>query len=115
MKRFHATGQGRILGKRLELTGLRADGSEFPVELAISKVESAGRTLFTGYLRDLSEQRGLELLLRQAQKMEAVGQLAGGIAHDLNNLLGLIQLTTDTIRTDGVTDGQLDTVIHAVE
>jgi PAS domain S-box-containing protein len=115
MKRFHATGLGRILGKRLELTGLRADGSEFPVELAISKVESGGRTLFTGYLRDLSEQRNLELLLRQAQKMQAVGQLAGGIAHDLNNLLGLIQLTTDTIRTDGVTEGQLDTVSHAVE
>jgi PAS domain S-box-containing protein len=115
LERLRATGEERILGKRLELTALRADGSEFPVELAISKVESSGRTLFTGYLRDISEQRNLELLLRQAQKMQAVGQLAGGIAHDLNNLLGLIQLTTDRIRTDGATGEQLDTVTHAVE
>jgi PAS domain S-box-containing protein len=115
LQAFQATGQARILGRRLELTAMRADGSEFPVELAISKVESADRTLFTGYLRDISEQRNLELQLRQAQKMQAVGQLAGGIAHDFNNLLGLIQLTTEAIRTDGVTEEQLDTVIQAVE
>jgi PAS domain S-box-containing protein len=115
LQRLRATGEERILGKRLELTALRADGSEFPIELAISKVESAGRTLFMGYLRDISEQRNLELLLRQAQKMQAVGQLTDGIAHDLNNLLGLIQLTTDRIRTDGVTGEALDTVGHAVE
>jgi len=115
LQRLRATGEERILGKRLELTALRADGSEFPVELAISRVESAGRTLFTGYVRDISEQRNLELLLRQAQKMQAVGQLAGGVAHDLNNLLGLIQLTTDRIRADGVTGEQLDSISHAVE
>ncbi|MDX6442595.1 MAG: two-component system, cell cycle sensor histidine kinase and response regulator CckA [Gaiellaceae bacterium] len=115
LQRLSATGEERILGKRLELTALRADGSEFPVELAISKVESSGRTFFTGYLRDISEQRNLELLLRQAQKMQAVGQLAGGVAHDLNNLLGLIQLTTDRIRTNGVSGEQLDTVTQAVE
>ena len=115
MKRFLSTGDGPILGKRLELTALRADGSEFPVELAITKVPAASRTLFTGYLRDISEQRNLEEQLRQAQKMEAVGQLAGGIAHDFNNLLSLIQLTTHTIRTDGVTEEQLDTITQAVE
>lgn len=87
---FLATGEGPILGKRVELTALRADGSEFPVELAITKVASDGPTLFTGYLRDLSEQRQLEQQLRNAQRMETVGRLAGGMAHEFNNILQTI-------------------------
>jgi PAS domain S-box-containing protein len=103
-KHFLATGEGPILGKRLELTALRADGSEFPVELAINKVSSDGPTFFIGYLRDLSEQRELELQLRQAQKMEAVGRLAGGVAHDFNNILltitGYSDLASADVRPD---------------
>jgi two-component system cell cycle sensor histidine kinase/response regulator CckA len=87
---FLATGEGPILGKRLELSALRADGSEFPVELAITKVPSDGPPLFTGYLRDLTEQRQLEEQLRRAQRMETVGRLAGGVAHEFNNLLQAI-------------------------
>ena len=101
---FLATGEGPILGKRLELSALRADGGEFPVELAINKVTSDGPTLFIGYLRDLSEQRELELQLRQAQKMEAVGRLAGGVAHDFNNILltitGYSDLASADVRPD---------------
>ena len=54
------TGEGPVLGRRIEITGMRADGSEFPVELAITRIPVAGPPLFTAYLRDLSEQRGAE-------------------------------------------------------
>ena len=90
MKRYLASGQHEILGRRLEMTGLRADGSEFPVELAINATDVNGKPIFTGFLRDVSAERQAEAQLRQAQKMEAVGQLTGGVAHDFNNLLTVI-------------------------
>ena len=51
-------------------------------------------------LRDLTESRKLEQQMQQAQKMEAIGQLAGGIAHDLNNILQVVLANTETMRLD---------------
>lgn len=75
---------------RLETTGRHSDGREFPVEVSIGRPAQSGPVTFIGNIRDISERRKLEDELRQAQKLEAVGQLAGGIAHDFNNLLTVI-------------------------
>jgi PAS domain S-box-containing protein len=104
MKRYLASGEHNILGRRLEITGLRADGSEFPVELAINATDVNGRPIFTGFLRDVTAEREAEAQLRQAQKMESVGQLTGGVAHDFNNLLtviiGALDLALDRVQGD---------------
>jgi PAS domain S-box-containing protein len=85
-----ATGEGPVLNRRLELTGMHRDGREIPVELAITRVDVGVDWLFSAFVRDISERKLLEQQLRQAQKMEAVGRLAGGVAHDFNNVLTAI-------------------------
>jgi PAS domain S-box-containing protein len=85
---------GRVWGG--EIVNRRKDGSLYTEEMTITPVldDGGGISNFIAIKRDISERKNLEAQLRQAQKMEAVGQLAGGIAHDFNNLLtGIIGYT----------------------
>jgi PAS domain S-box-containing protein len=72
MAHYLATGHGAVLGRRVELEALRADGSRFPVELAISAVHFAEKVHFTAYLRDLTERNRAEVSLREnEQRLQA--------------------------------------------
>ncbi|MFW6114211.1 MAG: PAS domain-containing sensor histidine kinase [bacterium] len=73
-----------VTGQRREVLGKRKDNSLFPLEIAISKVPLCSGCVFIGIFRDIAERRRLERQVLQAQKMESVGQLAAGIAHEIN-------------------------------
>ncbi|HEX8810798.1 MAG TPA: PAS domain S-box protein, partial [Terracidiphilus sp.] len=69
--RYMSTGKAQVLGRRVEMTALRADGSEFPVELAITRTPLDGPPSFTGYLRDITEHKRNEDDLRTAHAQVA--------------------------------------------
>ncbi len=114
----------------LEHFMLRKDGTVFPAEIRLKMIQVGGRDLRMSAIRDITEHKQaekekakLESQLLQAQKMEAVGQLAGGIAHDFNNILTAIigygsllqtKLNDDTLLRDYIKE-ILDAANRATE
>ncbi len=99
IRAFGETGVAtRSMGGTRAVSGLRADGEEFPVEASISQVEAGGQKLYTVIMRDITERKKVEAQLLRAQRMESIGTLAGGIAHDLNNVLSPILMAVEVLR-----------------
>jgi PAS domain S-box-containing protein len=87
---------------RRELLVRRRDGTEITVELSIAALKTRDGFVFNAFIRDLTERVAAEERIRQAEKMEAIGQLTGGIAHDFNNILtvitGTIEILADSVK-----------------
>ena len=99
-RRYLATGERYLNWKGAEVSGLRKNGQEFPVEVSFGEMTSNGHKVFTRFIRDISEKKRAEEQLRQAQedlarvtrvtRVVAMGELAAAIAHEVNQPLTAI-------------------------
>ncbi len=117
---------GRGLVRNFEVLARRKNGETFPVLYSIASLPGEGPPLLMGVIRDVTEQkrsaealRSLEEQFRQAQRLEAVGRLAGGVAHDFNNILtaitGYTELLLDEFRANDPRREDLEQIRVAAE
>ncbi|QDW36149.1 PAS domain S-box protein [Bradyrhizobium sp. KBS0727] len=99
---FLESGLEQVARPRREVQARRRDGTEFTAELSITALKTRDGFVFNCFMRDLTDKIAAEDRIRQAEKMEAVGQLTGGIAHDFNNILtvitGTIEILADAVK-----------------
>lgn len=132
-ERFRSLDKIPMIGKTVELQGLRKDGSEFPLELSLATWTAEEGLFYTAIIRDITERKqaeaklkeantelhALQLQLIQAEKMESVGRLAAGVAHEVKNplsivLMGINYLADQLPTADGDARNVLQDMEHAV-
>jgi PAS domain S-box-containing protein len=111
MSRYLATGIGPVLGNRIEVTALHADGREFPIELAINRIPSEGAPLFTAYARDITQRTQHEKALKEAKASseaanQAKSQFLASMSHELrtplNAIIGYSEMLQEEVDEAGV-------------
>jgi PAS domain S-box-containing protein len=113
--RYLETGVAKVIGLGREVEAQKKDGSVFPIELSITEFRLNGGRFFTGNIRDISRRKSMAEQLRQSQKMESVGQLAGGVAHDFNNLLTIITGYSEIIMDSLERGSELESAVKAIK
>ena len=98
--KYLATGIGKTIGVGREVEGRRKDGTQFPIDLAVTEAVVYNDLVFVGFVRDLSERRRIESRIDQlaAQRLTAIGGMAGALAHELNQPLAAMGAYLETAR-----------------
>ncbi len=90
---------GRQMGLgRSNLRAQRKGGAEFPVDISLGSIETAEGLMIAAAVRDITDRKNAERQASRTQRLESIGTLAGGIAHDLNNALTPILMTIELLK-----------------
>jgi two-component system sensor kinase FixL len=103
--RYLSTGERRIIGRGRTVTGLRADGTTFPMELSVGDAITEGDRVFTGFVRDLTEAQRTEARIEElrsglvhAARVSAMGTMASTLAHELNQPITAVANYMEAVR-----------------
>ena len=99
MAHYLATGEGPILNQRIEMTALRRDGTEFPIELSITRITGEGPPLFTAYIRDITDRRMAENALEKQSEWLRVTLSSIGDAVVTTDALGRVTFMNGVAET----------------
>jgi two-component system sensor kinase FixL len=104
LQHYLRTGEQKIIGIGREVTGLKKDGTRFPVHLSVGEMVSEGRRSFTGILHDLSDRVALEQTLAEQKSLAKLGEMAAVVAHEVKNpiagIRGALQVITSRMPGD---------------
>ncbi len=109
------TGEKRIIGIGRDVEGLRKDRSVFPLHLSVGHSKVGNKPIFIGILHDLTRRKATEDALARSQRLDAIGQMTGGISHDFNNLLTVIIGNLELLGMRGANAQQLPLITDALE
>jgi PAS domain S-box-containing protein len=105
VRRYIATRSPHVIGKHVQLSAQRRDGSEFPMSISFSVAKIRGDLYFTGIVRDISEYKSMEERLLQSERLAAIGNTIGHIAHEIKNPLAIIGgFASQLLKTPGLDD-----------
>jgi two-component system, LuxR family, sensor kinase FixL len=141
--RYLATGEKKIIGIGREVVGLKSDGSTFPMDLSVAEARVDAKRIFLGIIRDITDRKRAEEAHRtsnrrlekalaelqtksdelkamtqqlwQAAKLASVGELAAGIAHELNNPLATVSLRIESVLTRTAGDDPRRRALEVIE
>ncbi len=121
LQNYLTTGEKNIIGTGREVKAMRRNGCTFPIHLSVTELPNKinNKRCFIGSCKDITVSKQQEQQIRRSQKMDALGKLTGGIAHDYNNMLGVIlgyaDLLTSVLTDQPEKTNYVNKIIHAAE
>ena len=119
LERYLRTGIHKIIGTGREVSGLKRDGTTFPLHLSVGEMSIAGERKFTGILHDLTVRVAMETRLREQEALARLGEMAAVLAHEIKNPLaavrGAIQVIGTRLPSDSKDAGIITEIVNRID